>query len=341
MPEDRSDLTVTIDIDAPVQRVWDAVVDWDNQGDWMLGTQVRGTVQSGVGVGGGLEAFTGVRGIGFLDTMEITAWDPPHRCDVRHTGRLVRGTGVFEVLALPGGQRSRFVWQESLEPAAGRRGPGRLAAGPPAGRARHPPLAASPRPPARGARRSDRRPGRRRVTDLVIGADGLARCAWGASTADYLPYHDSEWGQPLRGDDRMFERLTLEAFQSGLSWITILRKRPAFRRAFADFSIPAVAEFDESDVERLMGDVGHRAQRGKDPGHDPQRASLPRAPRGAVRAALVVRPSVKVPSPHIVCRGPCRHARVDGTGQGHQEAGVGVRGTHDRLRPDAGHRHGR
>ena len=106
---------MTIDIDAPVQRVWDAVVDWDNQGDWMLGTQVRGTVQSGVGVGGGLEAFTGVRGIGFLDTMEITAWDPPHRCDVRHTGRLVRGTGVFEVLALPGGQRSRFVWQESLD----------------------------------------------------------------------------------------------------------------------------------------------------------------------------------------------------------------------------------
>jgi DNA-3-methyladenine glycosylase I len=94
------------------------------------------------------------------------------------------------------------------------------------------------------------------VTDLVIGADGLARCAWGASTADYLPYHDSEWGQPLRGDDRMFERLTLEAFQSGLSWITILRKRPAFRRAFADFSIPTVAEFDESDVERLMGDAG-------------------------------------------------------------------------------------
>ena len=117
MPEARpsSDLTVAIEIDAPGERVWDAVVDWDNQGDWILGTRARGTVRSGVGVGGGIEAFTGIRGIGFLDTMVITAWDPPHRCDVRHTGRVVRGTGVFEVLALPGGQRSRFVWQESLD----------------------------------------------------------------------------------------------------------------------------------------------------------------------------------------------------------------------------------
>jgi len=101
------------------------------------------------------------------------------------------------------------------------------------------------------------------VTGLVVGADGLARCAWGASTADYLPYHDSEWGQPLRGDDRMFERLTLEAFQSGLSWITILRKRPAFRAAFADFSIPAVADFDDSDVERLLSDAGIVRNRAK------------------------------------------------------------------------------
>ena len=101
------------------------------------------------------------------------------------------------------------------------------------------------------------------MSSLVVGTDGLARCAWGASTADYRPYHDSEWGQPLRGDDRMFERLTLEAFQSGLSWITILRKRPAFRAAFADFSIPAVADFDGSDVERLLGDAGIVRNRAK------------------------------------------------------------------------------
>jgi DNA-3-methyladenine glycosylase I len=91
---------------------------------------------------------------------------------------------------------------------------------------------------------------------LVVGADGLARCAWGGSTPDYRPYHDLEWGRPVRGDDALFERMTLEAFQSGLSWITILRKRPAFRAAFAGFSIAAVAAFTEADATRLMADPG-------------------------------------------------------------------------------------
>jgi DNA-3-methyladenine glycosylase I len=101
------------------------------------------------------------------------------------------------------------------------------------------------------------------VTDLVVGADGLARCAWGASTPDYLPYHDDEWGRPVRGDDVMYERLVLEAFQSGLSWLTILRKRPAFRAAFAGFSIPAVAAFGPGDVERLLADAGIVRNRAK------------------------------------------------------------------------------
>jgi len=91
---------------------------------------------------------------------------------------------------------------------------------------------------------------------LVAGADGLVRCGWGGSTPDYQPYHDLEWGQPVRGDDALFERMTLEAFQSGLSWITILRKRPAFRAAFAGFSITAVAAFSEADATRLMADAG-------------------------------------------------------------------------------------
>jgi len=91
---------------------------------------------------------------------------------------------------------------------------------------------------------------------LVIGSDGLARCGWGGSTPDYLPYHDVEWGRPVHGDDALFERMTLEAFQSGLSWITILRKRPAFRAAFAGFSIAAVAAFAEADATRLMADAG-------------------------------------------------------------------------------------
>jgi len=91
---------------------------------------------------------------------------------------------------------------------------------------------------------------------LVVGADDLVRCGWGGSTPDYQPYHDLEWGQPVHGDDALFERMTLEAFQSGLSWITILRKRPAFRAAFAGFSIAAVAAFTEADTTRLMADAG-------------------------------------------------------------------------------------
>jgi DNA-3-methyladenine glycosylase I len=94
------------------------------------------------------------------------------------------------------------------------------------------------------------------ATGLVTGPDGRTRCGWGGSTPDYLPYHDLEWGRPVHGDDALFERMTLEAFQSGLSWITILRKRPAFRAAFADFSITAVAAFSEADASRLMADAG-------------------------------------------------------------------------------------
>jgi DNA-3-methyladenine glycosylase I len=101
------------------------------------------------------------------------------------------------------------------------------------------------------------------VTDLVIGADGLARCGWGASTPDYAAYHDEEWGRPLRGDDALYERLTLEAFQSGLSWLTILRKREAFRRAFDGFHIECVAGYGEADVARLLGDVGIVRNRAK------------------------------------------------------------------------------
>ncbi|MDG4833545.1 DNA-3-methyladenine glycosylase I [Solwaraspora sp. WMMD1047] len=101
------------------------------------------------------------------------------------------------------------------------------------------------------------------MTDLVIGADGLSRCAWGASTPDYAAYHDEEWGRPLHGDDALFERLTLEAFQSGLSWLTILRKRPAFRVAFDQFRIPTVAGYREAEVARLMADAGIVRNRAK------------------------------------------------------------------------------
>ena len=91
---------------------------------------------------------------------------------------------------------------------------------------------------------------------LVTGADGVMRCAWGDSTDDYRAYHDAEWGRAVRGDVALFERITLEAFQSGLSWLTILRKREGFRAAFARFDPDAVAAFGPHDVARLMADTG-------------------------------------------------------------------------------------
>ncbi|MFC7933728.1 DNA-3-methyladenine glycosylase I [Streptomyces cinereoruber] len=97
----------------------------------------------------------------------------------------------------------------------------------------------------------------------LTGPDGLARCPWGLSAEDYVAYHDEEWGRPVHGDDALFERLSLEAFQSGLSWITILRRREGFRRAFAGFGIVAVAAFGEADRERLLLDPGIIRNRAK------------------------------------------------------------------------------
>jgi len=99
--------------------------------------------------------------------------------------------------------------------------------------------------------------------DLVRGADGIRRCAWGASTSDYAAYHDDEWGRPVTDDTRIYEKVCLEGFQSGLSWLTILRKRENFRAAFAGFDIPTVAGFDDRDVERLLADAGIVRHRGK------------------------------------------------------------------------------
>jgi DNA-3-methyladenine glycosylase I len=99
--------------------------------------------------------------------------------------------------------------------------------------------------------------------ELLTDAAGVRRCAWGASPPEYAAYHDGEWGRPVTDDDRLFEKLCLEGFQSGLSWLTILRKREAFRRAFAGFAIEEVARFGARDVERLMGDASIVRHRGK------------------------------------------------------------------------------
>ena len=98
---------------------------------------------------------------------------------------------------------------------------------------------------------------------LIVGDDGRARCAWGAGTPDYREYHDTEWGRPVHGDTALFERVTLEAFQSGLSWLTILRKRENFRAAFAGFDITSIAAFTDADRERLLADAGIVRNRAK------------------------------------------------------------------------------
>jgi DNA-3-methyladenine glycosylase I len=98
---------------------------------------------------------------------------------------------------------------------------------------------------------------------LAKGEDGKARCFWGAGSEDYRVYHDGEWGRPVTEDFRLFEKICLEGFQSGLSWLTILRKRENFRKAFAGFDFRKVAKFGEKDVARLLADAGIVRHRGK------------------------------------------------------------------------------
>ena len=175
---------------------------------------------------------------------------------------------------------------------------------------------------------------------IAVGEDGVARCWWADSAPEYRAYHDTEWGFPVADDVRLFEKLSLEGFQAGLSWLTILRKREAFRRAFAGFDYARVARFDDSDIARLLGDAGIVRHRGKIEAviNNAQRAlelvaaegSLahyvwgfePRAARGRA--------------------GPCRagragrHRGFHGAGQGPQAPGLAVRGPHHRVRVHAG-----
>lgn len=101
------------------------------------------------------------------------------------------------------------------------------------------------------------------MSDAVPGPDGLLRCPWAVGPEDYTAYHDTEWGREVRGEAALFERLSLEGFQAGLSWLTILRKREAFRAAFAGFEPAAVAAFTAEDVERLMNEPGIVRNRAK------------------------------------------------------------------------------
>ncbi|ARF59305.1 3-methyladenine DNA glycosylase [Streptomyces gilvosporeus] len=114
--------------------------------------------------------------------------------------------------------------------------------------------------------------------EAVVGEDGLGRCVWAVSHPLNQQYHDTEWGLPVRGEQALFERITLEAFQSGLSWLTILAKRPAFRTAFDAFDPAVVAAYTDDDVARLMGDAGIVRNRAKI-----------EAARGNARAVLELR----------------------------------------------------
>lgn len=101
------------------------------------------------------------------------------------------------------------------------------------------------------------------MSSLIVGPDERARCLWVGDDAEYCRYHDEEWGTPLHGDRALFEKMSLEGFQAGLSWITILRKRPRFREVFHGFEPETVAAFGDDDVARLMGDAGIVRNRAK------------------------------------------------------------------------------
>lgn len=117
---ERKTVQLTVDVPADPRTVFEAMTDWDNQHKWMLGTRVRAEAQGGQGVGGGIAAFTGVGPIGFWDTMTITRWAHPHVVEVDHTGKLVKGIGIFRVERA--GSGSRFVWREEVDLPLGRLG---------------------------------------------------------------------------------------------------------------------------------------------------------------------------------------------------------------------------
>lgn len=126
------------------------------------------------------------------------------------------------------------------------------------------------------------------MDDIVVGEDGLSRCGWCISTSGYRAYHDLEWGRPVVDENRVFETLCLEGFQSGLSWLSILSRREGFRQAFASFDPSIVAEFGEDDAERIVADPGVIRHRGKIRATiDNARATLRLHEQGGSLAALV------------------------------------------------------
>ena len=177
--------------------------------------------------------------------------------------------------------------------------------------------------------------------------DGRVRCGWidqsRLAPADFIlyrDYHDTEWGRPLRDSAALFERVSLEAFQSGLSWLIILRKRENFRRAFHRFDIDKVARYTDRDIERLMNDAGIVRNRSK------IEATIANARAVAdldvdLGELLWSFAPPRRPRPADLSAGSRGHPGIDGDGQGAEAAGLQIRGSDDGVRLDAGHRNGR
>jgi DNA-3-methyladenine glycosylase I len=144
---------------------------------------------------------------------------------------------------------------------------------------------------------------------VVVGTDGIPRCAWAASHPANLAYHDSEWGMPVHGEAALFERITLEGFQAGLSWLTILNKRTAFRAAFHHFDPEAVAAFTDADLESLMGNAAIVRNRGKiEAARTNARATLALRADGGLDALVWSFAPAATPAPRVQSEVPAQSA---------------------------------
>jgi DNA-3-methyladenine glycosylase I len=174
---------------------------------------------------------------------------------------------------------------------------------------------------------------------VILGVDGLARCPWAAGDPVNRHYHDTEWGLPVHGERALYERVTLEAFQAGLSWRTILNKRPAFRAAFAGFDPDLVARFGDADVERLMDDPGIVRNRAKiEAARTNARATIALRYDGGLDRVIWSAPPRRHARAAHRRRGPHRDRGVQGAGRRPARPRVRVRGTHYQPRADGGRR---
>ena len=175
----------------------------------------------------------------------------------------------------------------------------------------------------------------------VIGEDGIARCPW--AIGENRPYHDEEWGRPVRGEAAVFERLTLEAFQSGLSWLIILRKRPAFREAFGGFDLETVAAYDDARLAALMEDASIVRNRQKiEAARTNARAAVALRERGGLEDFVWSFRPDETPAPVTTEQLADHVARVARAVQGAQEGRLHLRRPDHDARPDGGdrdHRH--